>query len=156
MSLTTYLAAGGLLAVAVVYGLWTWDSRTKSAQIEAATAIIDVQQGQIAQAKLANETNMATLTQIKADLARQASVTAKFETLARDRGFALSKALKRINDAPKSDDGDLAPVLRRELSGLRPDGDGKPAPDGVDKDPAGSPANPVSPNLPGTTEAPGS
>lgn len=160
MSLTTYLAGGSILAVALIYGYFTLQNRAKDARLEAAAALIDVQRSQLDQAAVVNDGNLATIAAIKADLKRQADIAAKAQEAATKRAAELATKLKRIQDAPATDDGAVAPVLRNALDGIRADTDsvqpavGNPPPNGPDANPSGTPASePVGPPLPGETPA---
>ena len=158
MSLTTYLAGGSILAVALIYGYFTLQNRAKDARLEAAAALIDVQRSQLDQAAVVNDGNLATIAAIKADLKRQADVAAKAQEAATKRAAELATKLKRIQDAPATDDGAVAPVLRNALDGIRADSVhppvGNPAPNSPDAGATGAPASePVGPPLPGETPA---
>ena len=158
MNLTTYLTAGSLVAVALIYGYFTLKGRATEARLEAAAALIDVQQGQLDQAAVANDGNLKALEAIKADLARQVAVSAKAQAAERKRAADLATKLKRIENAPATDDGAVAPVLRNALDGLRADSVqpavGDAPPDGADAGPSGAPASePVGPPLPAETPA---
>lgn len=154
MNITGYLTGGLALAVAVVYGLWTYNARIDAAKLEAAQAMLDVATQQIAQAKAANESNVATLTAIQADLARQQAATIKAEAQSRDRAFALSKALKRISDAPKTEDGPVAGVLRDTLDQLRIVPGSGPTADSNHQGPSPAAPGPAEPAVPATPAAP--
>ena len=158
MNVTAYITGGLALTVAVMYGLWTYQVRTRDAQLEVAKALVSATAAQVVEAKTVNDENAATLAAIRADLARQQEAAAKYQALAATRASSLQQALKRIKDAPLSDDGVVAPVLARELTGLRvvgpvPSG---PAADSVGQD--GSTADPdlITPVLPAPSGAPGS
>ena len=154
MSLSTYLVAGSLASVALISGYFTLKDRAKTARLEAAVAMIDVQRAQLDQAKRANDANIAAIAAIKADLARQADVAAKAQAAERKRAAALALKLKRIEDAPATHDGPIAPVLRTTLDGVRSHGDGDTSADGADADPSGAPADrPGEPALPAETPA---
>lgn len=154
MNLSTYLTAGAFLAVAIIYGAWSWQSKGQKATIAAQQATIASLNEAVIEAKGVNDANIQTLAAIKEDLARQAKVAAKYEALANKRGAALKATLKRIEDAPLTDDGPIAPVLGRELDELRNDGNGKPPADGDHKDPVGALPDLIAPSLPGTPAAP--
>lgn len=155
MNLTTYVAGSAVLIIACLWGGWTWQAKKLKGQLATANTTIASLNDAVIEAKGVNEANMATLEQIKADLARQAQVAAKFETLAAKRGAALKATLKRIEDAPATDDGPVAPVLSRELHGLRVPGNGEPPADRHHEDSTGAVPDLAEPTVPGPTAAPG-
>lgn len=132
MNLSRIIAAAALAGLGVVYSEWTGDA----GRLTASVALVDVANTKLAAAKkdLAtaeeiNQANLAALAAVQADLERQAIIAAKAQQAERKRAADLKTALKRIHNAPKSDDGPVAPVLRRELDDLRldsvrPDGSG--------------------------------
>jgi hypothetical protein len=145
MNLSRIIA--GVLAVGLAYTTSSWSG--ESAKVLAADAMLAVANKDLtaakAEAALANEiaaANVAALDAVKADLARQAAIAAKAQAAERKRAADLKTALKRIhNNAPKSSDGPVAPVLRDALDGLRPDGDGDAPSDPADANPSGAPAD---------------
>lgn len=153
MGLQTYLVAGSLAAVALVYGYFTLSGRAKDARLEAAAITIDVQQAQITAAKNVNDQNVAAIEAIKEDLRRQAKVAADAKDAERKRTAELNAAKRKIQDAPKTDDGPVAPVLRNALDGLRSDVGDAPT-NSADANPSGATASePVGPPLPAETPA---
>lgn len=153
MNLTTYIVGASLLVTGVVYGYFTLKHRATAAQLEAATTLIDVQQAQLTAAKNVNDQNMAAIEAIKADLQRQAGIAAAAQAAERKRTAELNAAKRKIQDAPKTDDGPVAPVLRNALDGLQPPV-GNPPTNSPDANPSGTTASePVGPPLPGETPA---
>ena len=144
MNLSRIIAAAALAGLGVVYSEWTGDA----GRLTASTALIDVANTKLAAAKAElataaeiNAANIAAINAMQADLERQAVIAARAQQAERKRAADLKTALKRIHNAPKSDDGAIAPVLRRELddlrlNGVRPVGDG----------PSVAPANPTNEN----------
>ena len=154
MKLTAYLTGALMLACAALYGGWTWQANKLKGTIAAQQTTIAQLNESVIEAKSVNDANIATLAQIKADLARQAEVTAKFEALAAKRGAALKATLKRIEDAPATDDGPVAPVLGRELDRLRNDGAGDAPADRDHQDPVGALPDLGAPSVPAAPTAP--
>lgn len=153
MNLTTYIVGASLALTGIVYGYFTLKHRATTAQLEAATTLIDVQQAQLTAAKNVNDQNMAAIEAIKADLQRQAGIAAAAQAAERKRTVELNAAKKRIQNAPTTDDGPVAPVLRNALDGLQPPV-GNPPPNSPDANPSGATASePVGPPLPGETPA---
>jgi hypothetical protein len=155
MNLSTILAGGSMAALAIVYVLWTKQVNERDAQIDAAATLIDLQQKHLAEEKAINESNVAALKAMDEHLKRQAEIAARAQATAAKKAADLKFVLKRIKNAPKSDDGPVAPVLRRELDDLRSDGvrpvdpasSDAPA-DAVDAVPSGTPADqPVEPTV---------
>jgi hypothetical protein len=150
---------GGLsLAVAVMYGLWTYQIKQARAERDAAIAMVDVSIGQVAQAKAVNEANLAALEAVKADVVAAQAARQKAEADAHKRSVALNNALKRIANAPVSDDGPVSPILRDQLNELRwvqPVAPSNPAPDRVNENPGGTPGGLVEPVMPATAPATG-
>lgn len=146
MSLSRIIAGVALAGLAYTTTQWSGSS----AQIVAADAMLAVAEKKVADAQreLAtaneiNEANIAALAAIKEDLERQAAIAARAQAAERKRAADLQTALKRIKNAPKSEDGPIAPVLRRELDDLRtdsvrPDGNGAPPADPTNQDPSGA------------------
>jgi hypothetical protein len=118
MNPTVYVMGGLTLAVAVMYGLWTYQIKQARAERDAAIAMVDVSIGQVNQAKAVNEANLAALEAVKADVVAAHAARQKAEADAHKRSVALNNALKRIANAPTSDDGPVAPVLRDQLLDL--------------------------------------
>lgn len=149
MSLKRLIIATALGAAVGAVGVYTRQP-DNSAQLLAADAMIAVAQKDAAAAKaelaIANEiaaANFAALEAVKADLAHQAAVAARAQAAERKRAADLKTALKRIHNAKPSEDGPIAPVLRRELDdlrldGVRPDGGGAPAADTPNETPIGA------------------
>lgn len=154
MNLSTYLIGGAFLAVAITYGAWTWQAKDYRAKLAARDVTIAALNDAVIEAKGVNDANMATLAAIKADLARQAEIATKFEKQARARGAELKATLKRIEDAPATDDGPIAPVLGRELERLRNDGAGVAPADRDHQDPAGALPDLGEPRVPTPATAP--
>ena len=153
MNLTTYIVGASLALTGIVYGYFTLKHRATTAQLEAATTLIDVQQAQLTAAKNVNDQNMAAIEAIKADLQRQAGIAAAAQAAERKRTAELNAAKRKIQDAPKTDDGPVAPVLRNALDGLQPPV-GNPPPNSPDANPSGTTASePLGPPLPGETPA---
>lgn len=158
MNLTTYIVGASLALTGIVYGYFTLKHRATTAQLEAATTLIDVQQAQLTAAKNVNDQNMAAIEAIKADLQRQAGIAAAAQAAERKRTAELNAAKKRIQNAPITDDGPVAPVLRNALDGIRTDSlqpaVGNPPPNSPDANPSGTTTSePVGPPLPGETPA---
>lgn len=154
MNLSTYLTAGAFLAVAIIYGAWSWQSQGQNATIAAQQATIASLNEAVIEAEGVNDANIATLAAIKEDLARQEKVAAKYEALANKRGAALKATLKRIEDAPLTDDGPIAPVLGRELDRLRNDGAGDAPADRDHQDTVGAIPDLGAPSVPAAPTAP--
>ena len=154
MNLSTILALAGLAGVAYSYsglpGSLQASSAAESARVLAADAMLAVattklaaKETELATAAEINAANLAALAAVKADLDRQAIIAAKAQQAERKRAADLKTALKRIHNAPKSDDGPVAPVLRRELDDLRldsvrPDGSGDAPANPTDQNPIGA------------------
>lgn len=153
MSLSRIIAGVALGAAGVAYSGWSGDS----ARLVAADAILAVAQTDLTGAKkdlktarekledaaAINAANLIALDAWKAEVERQTALAAKAQAAERKRAADLQTALKRIKNAPKSEDGPIAPVLRRELDDLRtdsvrPDGNGAPAADPTNQDPSGA------------------
>ena len=144
MNLSRIIAAAALAGLGVVYSEWTGDA----GRLTAADAMLAVANTKLTAANKdlagAKETSQANLNAFNAERAarvKEAQVAAKAQAAERKRAADLKTALKRIHNAPKSDDGAIAPVLRRELddlrlNGVRPVGDG----------PSVAPANPTNEN----------
>ena len=142
MNLSRIIAASALAGLGVVYSEWTGDAT----RLTASTALIDVANTKLAAAKAElataaeiNAANIAAINAMQADLERQAVIAARAQQAERKRAADLKTALKRIKNASPSEDGPIAPVLRRELddlrlNGVRPDGSGD------------APANPTNEN----------
>lgn len=154
MKLTAYITGALMLALAGTSVAWTWQAKDYRAKLAARDVTIAALNDAVIEAKSVNDANMATLEAIKADLARQAEIATKFEKQARARGAALKATLKRIEDAPATDDGPVAPVLGRELERLRNDGAGQPATDRDHQDPAGALPDLGAPSVPAAPTAP--
>jgi len=137
MNLTTYIVGASLALTGIVYGYFTLKHRATTAQLEAATTLIDVQQAQLTAAKNVNDQNMAAIEAIKADLQRQAEVAAKAEVESRKRAAALSKLQKEIANAP-SRDAPVPDVIEHVLDSLRSNGDRAPTTNGPDADQSGA------------------
>lgn len=154
MNITTYMTGGMALVIAVIWGWWTIDKRHDADRIQTATAMLDVAAQQIATAKAANESNLATLTAIQADLARQQAAATKFEALARDRAAALWQAKKRISDAPKSEDGPVSGVLLDTVDQLRMAPRSDTTTNGNNAGATPAPPGPAGPDVPAAPAAP--
>lgn len=134
MNFHVYGYGAMLLACA---GLYAWLTivnhtvATRDAQIERYQADVVQAQSRLDQAKTTNTENDIAIKNLQADQMRQAESAIRFELLARARGAKLKAILKGISDAPSSDDGPVAPVLRRELDRLR-DVFNTSAPNGTD------------------------
>jgi hypothetical protein len=158
MSPTVYVMGGLTAAVAVMYFGWTYQIKQARAERDAAIAMVDVSIGQVNQAKAVNEANLAALEAVKADVVAAQAARAKAEADAHKRSVALQSALKRIANAPTSDDGPVAPVLRDQLLDLsgrvlvvEPS---NPAPDRANENPSGT-AGSAEPVVSTTTPASG-
>jgi hypothetical protein len=158
MNPTIYVMGGLTVAVAVMYGLWTYQIKQARAERDAAIAMVDVSIQQVTQAKAVNEANLAALEAVKADVVAAQAARVKAEADAHKRSVALNNALKRIANAPTSDDGPVAPVLRDQLLDLsgrvlvvEPS---NPAPDRANENPSGTPGG-AEPIMPITTPASG-
>jgi hypothetical protein len=144
MSLTTYLTGGLTLACVALYVMWSLSAaevRTKDATIKAKDVVIVTSIAEVAKAKATNRDNLDAIAAIRTREMKALEDAAKFQKAADERAAALNKALRRIASAPKTDDGPLAPVLKRELDSLRtvfPPGTA--GPDGANEDPSGNPA----------------
>lgn len=124
MNLTTYLIGALVLAVATFSGLYAYEAKKverREALIAAHQAVEAVAARQIDEAKALNEGNQAALEALEQEVERQKGLAVKAERTARARDASLKQALKRIADAPLSEDGPIAPVLKRELDSLRTD-----------------------------------
>lgn len=153
MNLTTYIVGASLALTGIVYGYFTLKDRAKDAQLEASVLLAKAWEKEFAGAKATADANVAAVARLKADLARQEAIKAKELMAERKRAADLKTALKRIQDAPKTDDGPVAPVLRNALDGLQPPV-GNPPTNGPDANPSGTTASePVGPPLPGETPA---
>jgi hypothetical protein len=158
MSPTVYVMGGLTVAVAVMYFGWTYQVREVRAQRDAAIATVDLAIGQVNQANAVNEANLAALEAVKADVAAAQAARQKAEADAHKRSVALNNALKRIANAPTSDDGPVAPVLRDQLLDLsgrvlvvEPS---NPAANRPNENPSGTPGS-AEPIMPTTTPATG-
>lgn len=146
MNLSRIIAAAALAGLGIVYSEWTGDA----GRLTASVALVDVANTKLAaahkdlaQAEEINQANLAALAAVKADLDRQAIIAAKAQQAERKRAADLKTALKRIHNAPKSEDGPIAPVLRRELDDLRidsvrPDGSGDAPANPTNETPTGA------------------
>lgn len=146
MNLSRILALAGFAVAAYMGSGWSGEAE----RVTAAAIALDVQQKELAAAKrdLAtaaeiNEANLAAILEVKAEAERQAAIAIKAKAAEAKRSADLKTALKRIKNAPKSEDGPIAPVLRRELDdlrtdGVRPDGGGTPAANTAHEDPGGA------------------
>jgi hypothetical protein len=146
MNPTVYVMGGLSLAVAVMYGLWTYQIKQARAERDAAIAMVDVSIGQVNQAKAVNEANLAALEAVKADVVAAQAARVKAEADAHKRSVALQLALKRIANAPASDDAEIAPVLRNSLNSLsrvQPVAPSNPTPDRVNENSDGTAGDPV-------------
>ena len=153
MDLSKCIAIACALAVAGTVGYFKWQNGRLSTQLEAAAITIGVQQNQVETAKAVADANIAALDAVKADLARQEIIAAKAKEAERKRTVELNAAKRKIQDAPKTDDGPVAPVLRNALDGLQPPV-GNPPTNSPDANPSGTTASePVGPPLPGETPA---
>lgn len=154
MNLTAWIVLACSIAVAGTVGYFKWQNGRLNTQLEAANTMLVVAQGQIDEAKGIADENIAAVERIRADLKRQEEVAAKAQAAERKRTVELNAAKKRIQDAPKTDDGPISPVLRNALDRLRPDGDGAPTADGADANQSGTPASePVGVPVPGDAPA---
>lgn len=146
MNPTVYVMGGLTVAVAAMWFLWTNQIKQVRAERDAAITMVDVSIGQVNQAKAVNEANLAALEAVKADVVAAQAARVKAEADAHKRSVALQSALKRIANAPASDDGPVAPVLRDQLfdlgGRLQPVAGGDKGPDRPDTNPGGTPANP--------------
>ena len=124
MNLTAYMTGGLGLAVALLYGLYAYEARKvekRETIIRAHEAVQALTAKQLEDAAAVNDSNQKAISELMQDIAVQQKLTAKAERAARERDASLKHALKRIADAPQSDDGNIAPVLKRELDSLRAD-----------------------------------
>ena len=127
-------AAGAAVVAALGLGYWSWSSRGETILEQQAT--IGRMSAQLEQAVTVNAELRATM-QGERDRYRQAlDALARAETQARSRADRLNTIRRDIRDA---EDGPVAPVLSRTLSGLREAGPGS-----ADRDEgrSGAPANP--------------
>lgn len=146
MNLQTILTLASLAGAAYMGSGWSSDSArllAADAMLAGAQKKLDAANRDLATANEINEANIAALAAVKADLERQAAIAARAQAAAQRRDADLKTALKRIKNAPKSEDGPIAPVLRRELDdlrtdGVRPDGGGTPAANTAHEDPGGA------------------
>jgi hypothetical protein len=146
MNPTVYITGGLTLAVAVMYGLWTYQIKQARAERDAAIAMVDVSIGQVNQAKAVNEANLAALEAVKASVVAAQAARVKAEADAHKRSVALQSALKRIANAPQTDDGPVAPILRGqldELGRLQLVAPSNPAADRPNENPGGTAGDPV-------------
>lgn len=134
MSMAVNIARAALAAAAVIAGVQEYRVSTRDTQIEAAATLSKVWEQKFAIAQGIADENAAAVERIRADIERQDIVKAKAVAAERKRADALATKLKRIQNAPKSDDGPIAPVLRNALDGLRSDGDGVSPADPADAD----------------------
>ena len=155
MSLTTYMTGGLALALAVCVFFWRMDAKRHSDVVAAHVAFEAVATKQLKDAETVTDENFNTVSKLLKDIERQKELTAKAERAAHQRDATLKQALKRIQDAPLSDDGDIAPVLARELRGLRTDDVAdRPGPaDGADQGAAGHPDDTAQPDVPAAPPA---
>lgn len=122
MNLSTYITGGLALVCAGLYFMWSIEAKKVERRddlIAAHQAVEQMAAKAVTSAQAAAKESAAALESVKADLDRQAQTAAKFETIARNRDKALRDALKRIANAPSTEDGPVAPVLARELEQLR-------------------------------------
>lgn len=154
MNLSTYLTGGLALAVAGLYFMWSIEAKRvekRDDTIAAYKAVQAMSDKAFAEVQEVNEEALASVARLKADVARERAVRTKAEASARARAQALNEALKRISHAPASDDGPVAPVLSRELDGLRVvPGGSNPPPDGDHEDPSRIAPDLIEPVLPAT------
>ena len=159
MGFQTYLYGGLALTVAVLSGLYWYETKKgerKDAIILTHQAALAMADKAVAQAEQVNAENVAAVERLKAQAAASAAAAAKAQTLARSRDAALQQALRRIKNAPSELDGPVAPILRGELERLRVVPGAAPAPDSPDEAPSGAPHDLIAPVLPVTTDTPGS
>lgn len=144
MNLTTYMTGGLTLACVALYVMWSLSAaevRTRDAKLQTAAVTVETANKAVAAAKQTNRDNLDAIAAMRTREAKALADAAKFQKAADERAAALNKALRRIANAPKTDDGPLAPVLRRELDSMRtvfPPGTASP--DGADEDPGGDAA----------------
>lgn len=111
-----YAAAAAVLAA--IIGAAYLSYQHTLAQMQALAAANAVQAQQLTQAQAVNQANVAQVAQIKASSAATVAALAS-ETAALAARLHRSAALNQeITDAPATDDGPVAPVLRRALDGL--------------------------------------
>lgn len=120
-----------LVAASLILGggstAWNWsDVNADAVKLEAANIALKVVQAKLdekkAEANIARaeaDAKESASEKILIELSRQKELAKKYETLSAQRGVELNKALKRISDVPSTDDGQLAPVLKRVLESHR-------------------------------------
>jgi hypothetical protein len=125
MSLSRIIAA---VSVAGMAGMYAWKPQD-TARLAAADAMLAVAHKRLSELdadraalEQINNANLMALESVKADLERQAQIAEAAQATANKRAAELNASKKRIKHAPKSFDGPVAPVLRRELDELRADG----------------------------------
>lgn len=62
---------------------------------------------------------LASLAAMQADHTRTVAALETVTAAQQARAATLTQSIKEVDDAPKTDDGPVAPVLRRTLDGLR-------------------------------------
>lgn len=130
MNLTTCITGVLATVLAAVYFLYQVEAKKverRDALIAAHQAVEKMTAVQIQQDKIDNDANVAENQRLRDELARQQAIAVKAERARRALDFSTKQALKRIANAPTTDDGPVAPVLRTELDSLRaPAVDGQP------------------------------
>jgi hypothetical protein len=105
-----------LAAVAVLALGWVRIERAEKAEL---AAILLDQRGQIDQAIKANAGLEATLAELRAVHAQQISALARNAAQAAARSARIHDIREEVRDAPKTEDGSVAPVLSHALERLR-------------------------------------
>lgn len=105
-----------LAAVAVLALGWVRIERAEKAEL---AAILVDQRGQIDQAVMANAGLEATLVDLRAAHAQQLAALAQNAAQAAARSARIHDIREEIRDAPKTEDGSVAPVLSHALERLR-------------------------------------
>ena len=141
----TFISGGALLAVAVIYGLWTFDSRAKTEQLKAADLFIGVVQNDVRKAKAVNEEKEAAIEQLKASVEGQKKAAADNAKKARAIAAQRDQLQRKIANAPASENVPIPDVLELVIDGLRRPvaGPGEPAADGSGSDEGGDAAAPA-------------
>lgn len=81
----------------------------------------DLEAARLSEARLKADyaETLASLAAIQADHTRTVAALETVNSAEKARAETLTQAIKEIDDAPQTDDGPVAPVLRRALDGLR-------------------------------------
>ena len=150
MNIMTFISGGAILAVAVIYGLWTFDSRAKTEQLKAADLFIGVVQKDVAKAKAVNAEKEAAIKQLKDSVEDQKKAAADNAKKARAIAAQRDQLQRKIANAPASENVPIPDVLELVIDGLRRPvaGSGEPAADSSSSDQGGDAAAPAGPVVP--------